>query len=97
MTKREQVLSQREKIVKLASIHGARDVRLFGSVARGEDQPGSDVDFLVKFPGGATLKGVVELADGLEDLLGCKVDLITEHRGLKPRFLKNALEDAVAL
>ena len=87
MSRREQVLSQREKILELASRHGASDVRLFGSVARGDDRAESDVDFLVKMERGRSLFDVGGFLADMEDLLGCKVDVVTEHRGLKPRFL----------
>jgi len=97
MSRREEVLAKREKILELAARHGASDVRLFGSVARGDEHAESDVDFLVRFPRGATLRGVCDLGDDLEYLLGCKVDLLTEHAGLGPRLRKNIEEDMVAL
>ncbi len=85
---------KREEILKLAAKHGAYNVRVFGSVARGEAGPDSDVDFLVDmgpdrtpfFPGGL-------LAD-LEDLLGRKVDIVSPeslHLFLRDRILKEAL------
>ncbi len=84
---------KREDILRLAAKHGATNVRVFGSVARGEAGPNSDVDFLVDvgphhsafFPAGL-------LAD-LEDLLGCKVDVLTEnglHWYIRDRILKEA-------
>lgn len=73
MSRRDQVLSKREKIRELAGRHGACDVRLFGSVARGDGGPDSDVDVIVRFPGGATLAGICELGEHLEALLQCKV------------------------
>ena len=86
--------SRREEILSIAAKHGARNVRIFGSVARGEDDDKSDIDLLVDvgpgrtpfFPGGL-------LAD-LEELLGCKVDVVTPeglHWYIKDRVLKEAV------
>jgi hypothetical protein len=88
------IQEKREEILHLAARHGARNLRLFGSVARGEAQPGSDVDILIEagpertpwFPGGL-------IAD-LEELLGCKVDIVTEkalHWYIRDRVLKEAV------
>lgn len=96
-SRRQRVLGLRARIRELADRHGASAISVFGSVARGEDGPHSDVDFLVKFPAGATLRGVVELAESLEQLLGCKVDLVTEHAGVKPRFLEAVKDELLAL
>lgn len=85
---------KREEILQLATKHGAYNVRIFGSVARGEANEDSDIDFLINvkenhsrwFPGGL-------LAD-LEDLLGCKVDIVTErslHELIRERILKEAI------
>ncbi len=86
---------KREEIIKIAAKHGAYNVRVFGSVARGEETENSDIDFLIDydlhkitpwFPGGL-------LAD-LEDLLGCKVDVVTEkglHTFIGERVLKEAI------
>ncbi len=87
---------KRDDIINIATKHGAYNVRIFGSVARGEETSTSDIDFLVDydlekispwFPGGL-------LAD-LEDLLGCKVDIVTEkglHRLIRERILQEAIE-----
>ncbi|MCY1550809.1 Nucleotidyltransferase domain protein [compost metagenome] len=72
--------AQRDAINALAHQYGASHVRVFGSVARGEDTEDSDVDFLVEFPQGYDLfKQRIKLAQSLEALLGRKVDLIPEH------------------
>lgn len=84
----------REEIVRIAAKHGVRDVRVFGSVARGEAGPESDVDFLVDagpttspwFPGG--------LIVDLEALLGRRVEVVTE-RGLHPLLRESILREAV--
>ena len=92
----ELIKQKREEILALAAKHGALNVRIFGSVARDEAGPESDVDFLIDlgpnrspwFPGG--------LIVDLENLLGCKVDVITE-KGLKKRIRDRVLQEAVPL
>lgn len=92
----KQLLQQkREEILAIAAKHGAYNVRVFGSVARGEATPASDIDFLIDydlsrttpwFPGGL-------LAD-LEELLGRKVDIVTEkglHQLIRDRILNEAV------
>lgn len=69
-------------------------LRLFGSVARGEASPGSDVDLLVSFRKNPTFSGYMKLRIFLEDLLGRKVDLITES-GLRDRVRPSIERDAI--
>lgn len=88
--------SRRNVILRLASGRGARKVRLFGSVARGESGPEIDVDFLVEFEPGRSLLDYGDLIADLEQLLACKVDVVSE-RGLRPRFRDRVLQEAVAL
>ena len=92
--RRDQLLrDKREEILRIASAHGARDVRVFGSVVRGEDDRGSDVDFLVEMEPGKSLLDVGGLQMELEELLGCKVDVVTEsglYWLLRRRILKEA-------
>ncbi len=77
------VLAQhRADVLRIAQRHGASRVRVFGSVARGEDRPGSDIDFLVRFSPTASAFDQVELAEDLEGLLGVCVDVVSE-RGLR--------------
>lgn len=64
---------------------GVRSLSLFGSVARDEARSGSDVDVLVEFDGPTTFDGHMGLLVYLEDLLGCRVDVVTA-KGLKPRL-----------
>jgi uncharacterized protein len=78
------VQSQREAIHVIALRHGAHSISVFGSVARGEERPESDVDFLVEFEPGASLLNLMSLQDDLEALLGCTVDVVSAG-GLKPR------------
>lgn len=73
----------REDVLRIASEHGARSIAVFGSVARGEVEPG-DVDFLVDFEPGSTLLDLIHLQDALEAFLGTRVDVVSVG-GLKPR------------
>lgn len=75
---------QREAIYAIAKHHGALSIAVFGSVARGNDHPDSDVDFLVEFEPGSSLLNLMNLQDELEELLGCSVDVLSAG-GLKPR------------
>jgi len=75
----EQLLTtRREDILRIAAQHGARNVRLFGSVARGEAGDGSDLDFLVEMEPGRSLLDLAALRNDLMDLLGREVDVVTE-------------------
>lgn len=85
--------SQRSRILALAAARGASRVRVFGSVARGLDREGSDLDLLVDLPAGTSLLQVVGLQLDIQDVLGVKVDLCTEqelHPNLKARILAEA-------
>ena len=86
--------SRREEILSIAARHGARNVRVFGSVARGEDDDKSDIDLLVEFESGRSLLDHAGLWLELQDLLGCKVDVVSE-RGIKPRIRERVLREAV--
>jgi predicted nucleotidyltransferase len=88
--------SRREEILSIAARHGARNVRVFGSVARGEDDDKSDIDLLVEFESGRSLLDHAGLWLELQDLLGCKVDVVSE-RGIKPRIRERVLREAVPL
>ncbi len=84
----------REEILRIAAAHGARNIRLFGSVGRGEDSEESDIDFLVEFDPGRSLLEHVGLIQDLEDLLGCPVDVVTErglHWYIRDRVVKEAM------
>lgn len=85
--------SRREEILAAARRHGAYNVRLFGSAARGEAGPGSDIDLLVNLEAGRSLLDLARLMIELQALLGCKVDLITEA-GLRPRLRPQVLQEA---
>jgi hypothetical protein len=87
---------KREAILGACARYGARKVRIFGSVARGEAGPSSDVDVLVEFEKGRSLLDHAGLLLDLEAILGCKVDVVTEP-GLRERLRDRVLREAVAL
>lgn len=68
----------RRQITEIATRHHVLDILVFGSVARGDDEPGSDIDLLVRFAPGASLFDQVELGQELEDLLGVGVDVVSQ-------------------
>lgn len=85
--------SQRLQILELARRHGARNLRVFGSFARGDAGPESDLDLLVELEPGRNLLDMGELLMDLQDLLGRRVDLVTEpslHWSIRERILKDA-------
>ncbi|MDJ0846668.1 nucleotidyltransferase family protein [Crocosphaera sp.] len=91
------LLEKREEIIHIAEKHGAYNIRIFGSVARGEDDEQSDIDFLIDydlskitpwFPSG--------LMQDLQSILGRKVDIVTVE-GLKERIREKVLEEAIEL
>jgi uncharacterized protein len=97
MKLKQLLLEKREEILEVAEKHGAYNVRIFGSVARGEDDENSDIDFLIDydlskisawFPSG--------LMQDLQSILGRKVDIITVD-GLKERIRERVLEEAIKL
>lgn len=75
----EALRARREDILTLAQRNRAFNVRVFGSVARGDAAPGSDIDFLVTFQPGSSIFDQIGLWLDLQDLLGCSVDLLTDH------------------
>lgn len=87
---------KREKVLLIAARHGARNVRIFGSVARAEAGRDSDVDVLVDLEPGRSLFDLGGLLMDLQDLLGCRVDVVTEQ-GLRPRIRERVLREAVPL
>lgn len=96
MTLEQLINEKRADIRKVAAKHGARNIRIFGSVGRGESSPESDIDFLVDagpetsswFPAGLILD--------LEKILGCRVEIVTE-KGLNPHLREHVLSEAVPL
>lgn len=92
----ELLADKREEILAIAAKHGAYNVRIFGSVARGEATNESDIDFLVEMGTNRSPWFPVGLIRDLEDLLGRKVDVATE-KGLKERIRERVLQEAVSL
>jgi predicted nucleotidyltransferase len=90
----EKLLKEKHQaIMALADKHGAHSVRVFGSVARGEPGPESDIDLLVKMEEGRSLLDLSALVLDLKDLLGAKVDVVSEdglYWLLRRRILKEA-------
>jgi hypothetical protein len=87
----------RDPILRLAAQHGAMNVRVFGSVARGEAMPDSDLDLLVRWDyGRMSAWGGAELDAELEALLGRRVDVVSEN-GLHPALRETILREAVPL
>lgn len=80
----ENLRNQRDAILAAAAHNRAFNVRVFGSVARNQAHAGSDVDFLVSFQPGSSIFDQVGLWLDLQDLLGCKVDLLTDHPDAGP-------------
>ena len=90
------IRDHRDEILRLARAHGARKLRLFGSAARGDDRPDSDLDLLVEMEPGRSLVDHVALKQDLEGLLGRDVDVVTEQ-SLHPRLRDRVLREAVSL
>jgi predicted nucleotidyltransferase len=85
---------KREEILHIAARHGARNVRVFGSVARGEADAQSDIDLLVEFEPDRSLLDHAALWLELQELLGCKVDVVSEG-GVKARIRDRVLREAL--
>ena len=88
--------NKREEILRIAAAHGAQNIRLFGSVSRGEAGPKSDVDILVRLEPGRSLLDIIAIKQDLEDLLGCEVDVVTEE-AVSPYIREQVLKEAVSL
>ena len=96
MTIEEAVNIKREEIKRIAEQHGATNVRLFGSVARGEAQEDSDIDLLVDVTAQTSSWFPIGLILDLEKLLGRRVEVVTE-RALNIDLRENVLREAVPL
>lgn len=96
MSIKDMVYAKREDILRLAAEHDARNLRIFGSVARYEARSDSDVDLLVEMGPGRSLLDLVSLEHDLEELLGCEVDLVTVQ-SLSPHLRDRILAEAVPL
>ncbi len=96
MTAEELLKEKRDEILQIAAKYGARHVRVFGSVARGEADAQSDIDLLVEFEAGRSLLDHAGLWLELQEALGCKVDVVSE-RGIKARIRERVLREAVPI
>ena len=100
MSKQELIAKNRDAILALAAKHGATNVRVFGSVARGDDDETSDVDFLAAFSGAEGWDAFAQQFDFEEELsrlLACKTHVLREHRHMRPRLRANIEQDIVPL
>jgi predicted nucleotidyltransferase len=88
--------ARRQQILGYAADHGARNVRVFGSTARGESGTTSDVDLLVEMEPGRSLIDLVGLWQDLEDLLGTRVDVLSDG-GVSPHLRERIYAEAVQL
>ncbi|TWI66058.1 hypothetical protein LZ24_02908 [Desulfobotulus alkaliphilus] len=85
--------NKREEILRISRQHGAKNIRVFGSVARNQDGPDSDIDILVDLDQGRSLMDLGGMSIELETLLGQKVDIVTEkglHWYLKEKIIREA-------
>ena len=96
MSRFEDILQKREAILSVAARYGAHDVRIFGSAARGEMTDSSDLDLIVRFDPDRSLFDHGGLIMDLQELLGMKVDVISEG-GMRDRFRRHVMKEAIAL
>lgn len=96
MFRAENLVALRNQILQIASAHGAYNLRIFGSQMKGKATDKSDLDVLVEFEPGRSLLDRIALIQDLEDLLGIKVDVVTE-KALHPVIRDDILQEAVPL
>ena len=96
MLTRQSIHGHRDAILEIASRYGASDIRVFGSVARGDATDASDLDLIVRFEPGRSLLDHGGLVMDLRELLGRRVDVIDEE-GMRPRFRKHVMKEAIPL
>ena len=96
MTRMDGLRTERERVLRIAAGHGARNVRIFGSVARGDAGPQSDLDVLVDLEPGRSLLDLGGLLMDLQALFGCKVDVVTPA-SLRQRIRDRVLREAIPL
>jgi len=96
MNRRQLLEREREKILSVGRKYGATSIKLFGSVAKAQEAPESDVDFLVELEPGRSLFDLGGLQADLAELLHCEVDVVTAN-GLRQRLRSRVLQEAVAI
>ncbi|MCX5962066.1 MAG: nucleotidyltransferase family protein [Cyanobacteria bacterium] len=96
MTRLEQLRKKKDDILAIADKYGATNLRVFGSVARGDDRPDSDIDILIDQENRWSLFDHVGMMQDLEDLLDCKVD-VAVAKGLRKRFYDRIIPEAITL
>jgi predicted nucleotidyltransferase len=92
----KKLTEKREEILRIAMKHGARNLRIFGSYARGEERPDSDIDLLVEMERDRSLLDIIAIKHDLEDLTQRKVDVVTEN-AISPYLKDNILRSALSL
>ena len=97
MCRLDEILARRDEVNALARKNRAGRLFVFGSCARKEETPQSDIDFLVSFEPGATLFDQARLGLGLQELFGCKADVIADTALEDPDFGPNVRRDMVAV
>lgn len=93
MTTLERLTRERDRLLRAATAHHARNLRVFGSVARGEDRPDSDIDLLVEFDPSASLLDLIGLQQDIEAILGRHADIVTPN-GISPFLRERILSEA---
>jgi predicted nucleotidyltransferase len=96
MLTKDDILRRRAEIIAIARRHGASHIRIFGSVARGDTNATSDVDLIVRFEPDRSLFDHGGLIVDLEELLGVKVDVVSEA-GMRDRFRDQVNKEAIAI
>tara|TARA_B100000524_G_scaffold42232_1_gene20192 strand:- start:65 stop:373 length:309 start_codon:yes stop_codon:yes gene_type:complete len=95
-TIRQRLEVLKPQVLEVARRYGASNLRIFGSIATGQEHLASDLDLLIDLPKGKSLLGMISLRQELEDLLGCPVD-VTKTENLHPLIRNQILEQALAL
>ena len=95
-TIRQRLEALKPQVLEVAKRYGALNLRIYGSIATGQEHPTSDLDLLIDLPKGQSLLDLISLRKELEDLLGCPVDM-TEAENLHPLIRSQILEQALPL